>query len=173
MYVPSLNFLNFKTFCFVRWGGSHIHDYISLTCCLHHQCVVCHYFTCVPYIAVSKATSLVGVITSTELTEPLYFSHPLKFTLYSFSFRFIAELWSNMFSALPFARQLFTSLSDALTGRNEVSEFAFSFWVLRHTFVFSAVSQIQFLTLAILARGQVQICQIWNNLCKVLPTRED
>ena len=102
--------------------------------------------------------------TSTELTEPLYFSHALKFTLYSFSFRFIAELWSKMFSALPFARQLFTSLSDALTGRNEVSEFAFSFWVLRHTFVFSAVSQIQFLTLAILARGQVQICQIWNNL---------
>lgn len=78
----------------------------------------------------------------------------MKFTLYTFSSRFLAELWSKMFSALPFARQLFTSLSDALTGRNEVSEFAFSFWVL-----FSALSQI--LALAILARGQVQI---WNNL---------
>ena len=72
-----------------------------------------------------------------------------------------------MFSAIPFARQLFASLSDALTGRNEVSEFVFSFGVLRHTFVFSGLSQI--LALAILARGQVQI---WNNLCKVLPTRE-
>lgn len=82
----------------------------------------------------------------------------MKFTLYTFSSRFLAELWSKMFSALPFARQLFTSLSDALTGRNEVSEFAFSFWVL-----FSALSQI--LALAILARGQVQI---WNNLCQEL-----
>lgn len=95
----------------------------------------------------------------------------MKFTLYTFSSRFLAELWSKMFSALPFARQLFTSLSDALTGRNEVSEFAFSFWVLRHTFVFSSLSQI--LALAILARGQVQI---WNNLyqelCKVLAMKK-
>ena len=76
-----------------------------------------------------------------------------------------------MFSAIPFARQLFTSLSDALSGRNEVSEFVFSLGVLRHTFVFSALSQI--LALAIVARGQVQI---WNNLCqelcKVLAMRE-
>jgi len=77
-----------------------------------------------------------------------------------------------MFSAIPFVRQLFASLSDALTGRNEVSEFVFSFGVLKHTFVFSGLSLIQFLALAILARGQVQICQIWYNLCKVLPTRE-
>lgn len=101
-----------------------------------------------------------------------YFSHWfMKFTLYTFSSRFIAELWSKMFSAIPFARQLFTSLSDALSGRNEVSEFVFSLGVLRHTFVFSALSQI--LALAIVARGQVQI---WNNLCqelcKVLAMRE-
>lgn len=114
----------------------------------------------------SKATSLVGILREQSFNKSCYlyiFFTYMKFTLYTFSSRFLAELWSKMFSALPFARQLFTSLSDALTGRNEVSEFAFSFWVLRHTFVFSALSQI--LALAILARGQVQI---WNNLCQEL-----